>query len=168
MTSTLHQKLKFVREGDVIIMEGERAMLVSHLSSFYIVESDESAVGTQFKALSIDGVQRSENSIASLKDAHNVVQKGPSNVWGQVIEPKLNKNGCGLGFSMNLRREVLKSGPVAAKYPNVFRSVVYLDPIVNAIVEDGPEQEMPDFVTHGTRVCTWTVVDIPTCIHVSK
>ena len=55
-------------------------MLVSHLSSFSIVEADEAAVGTQFQALSIDSVQRSEDFIASLKDARNVVQKGSSNV----------------------------------------------------------------------------------------
>jgi hypothetical protein len=106
-----------------------------------------------------------------LKDACNVVQKGYSNVWGQVIEPKVNKNGFGLGFSTKIRREMLKSGPVAAKYLNVFRSAGYLDPTVprvNAIVEDGPEQEMPNFVTRGAGVCNWTAIDIPTCIHVSN
>ena len=171
VTSTLHQKLKFVREGVVIIVEGEQAMLVSHLSSFSIVEDDDATVGTQFQALSIDSVQKTEDSIASLKDAHNVVQKGLSNVWGQVIEPKVNKNGFGLGFSTKIRREMLKSGPVTVKYPDVFRSAGYLDPTVpgvNAIVEDGPEQEMPNFVTHGTKVCNWTAIDIPTCIHVSN
>ena len=93
MTSTLHQKLKFVCECAVIIVEGEQAMLVSHLSSFSIVEDDDATVGTQFQALSIDSVQRSEDSIASMKDARSVVQKGSSNVWGQVFETKVNKNG---------------------------------------------------------------------------
>ena len=79
MTFTLHQKLKFVCEGVMIIVEGEQAMLVSHLSSFSIVEADEAAVGTQFQALSIDIIQRSEDSIASLMDARNVVQKGAIN-----------------------------------------------------------------------------------------
>ena len=46
VTSTLHQKLKFVREGKVVIINGEHALLISHLSSFSIVEADESAVGT--------------------------------------------------------------------------------------------------------------------------
>ena len=68
VTLTLHQKLKFVREGAVIIVEGEQAMLVSHLSYLSIVEADEAAVGTQFQALSIDNVQRNEDFIASLKD----------------------------------------------------------------------------------------------------
>ena len=34
MTSTLHQKLKFVSHGKLIIMNGEYALLVSHLSVF--------------------------------------------------------------------------------------------------------------------------------------
>ena len=110
----------------------------------------------QFQALSIDNVQRSEDFIASLKNTRNVVQTGANNAWGQVVEPKVNKNGFGLGFSTKIRIEMLKSGPVAAKYPDVFRSAGYLDPLVpgvNAIVEDGPEPGIPSFVTHGTRVC---------------
>ena len=48
VTSTLHQKLKFVREGKVVIINGEQALLISHLSSFSVLEEDEAAVGTQF------------------------------------------------------------------------------------------------------------------------
>ena len=63
----------------------------------------------------------------------------------------MNKNGVGLGISTKIRREMLNSGPIASKYPDVFRSAGYLNPTVpgiNAIVEDGPEQEMPNFVMH--------------------
>ena len=81
-TSTLHQKLKFVREGKVVIINGEQALLISHLSSFNIVEADEAAVGTQFQDLSIDNIRRNENSMVSLKDAQQVVRNGHSEVWG--------------------------------------------------------------------------------------
>ena len=57
---TLHQKLKFVREGKVVIINAEHSLLISHLSSFIIVKADEAAVGTQFQALSIDNIRRSE------------------------------------------------------------------------------------------------------------
>ena len=73
VTSTLHQKLKFVREGNVVIINGEHALLISHLSSFSIAEADEVVVGTQFQALSIDNIRENENSIASFKDAQQVV-----------------------------------------------------------------------------------------------
>ena len=51
VTSTLHQKLNFVREGKVVIINGEHALLISHLFSFSIVEADEVAVGTQVPSL---------------------------------------------------------------------------------------------------------------------
>ena len=49
VTSTLHQKLKFVREGKVVIINGEQALLISHLSSFSIVEVDEAAGEPNYK-----------------------------------------------------------------------------------------------------------------------
>ena len=58
ITSTLNQKLKFVREGKIVIINGEQVLLISHLSSFSIVEEDEDAVGTQFQTLSIDNIRR--------------------------------------------------------------------------------------------------------------
>lgn len=49
---TLHQKLKFVKNGKLVIVGGEKTLLVSHLSSFTYVEAEEE-VGTPFNALSI-------------------------------------------------------------------------------------------------------------------
>ncbi|GAU48965.1 hypothetical protein TSUD_188120 [Trifolium subterraneum] len=40
VTSTLHQKLKFVREGKLVIVNGEEALLVSHLSAFSYIGAD--------------------------------------------------------------------------------------------------------------------------------
>ena len=87
---------------------------MSHLSSFRIVEVDEAAVGTQFQALSIDNIKKSEDSIISFKDAQQVIKKGPSNVRGQVIDLPGNKNITGMGFSLKKdKNEVVK--------PNVIR-----------------------------------------------
>ena len=90
-TSNLHQKLKFVCEGKVVIINGEHALFIYHLSSFSIVEEDEAVVGTQFQALSIDNIRGNENSIVSLKDAQQVVRNGHSNVWGQIVDPPVKK-----------------------------------------------------------------------------
>ncbi|KAI5434398.1 hypothetical protein KIW84_021296 [Lathyrus oleraceus] len=50
VTSTLHQKLKFVKNKKLVVVGGEKALLISHLSSFsYIDVEDE--VGTPFQAL---------------------------------------------------------------------------------------------------------------------
>ncbi|KAI5396975.1 hypothetical protein KIW84_062973 [Lathyrus oleraceus] len=47
VTSTLHQKLKFMKNGKLVIVGGEKALLVSHLSSFSYVEAEDE-VGTLF------------------------------------------------------------------------------------------------------------------------
>ena len=39
--SFLHQELKFVKNGKLVTMGGEEAMLVSHLSSFSYIDVDE-------------------------------------------------------------------------------------------------------------------------------
>ena len=47
VTSTLHQKLKFVKNDKLIVVGGEKALLVSHMSSFIYVDAKEE-VGTPF------------------------------------------------------------------------------------------------------------------------
>ena len=79
---TLYQKLMFVREGKVVIINGEQALLISHLSSFSIVEAYEAAFGTQLQDLSIDNKRGNENFMVSLKDAQQVVCKVHSELWG--------------------------------------------------------------------------------------
>ena len=96
------------------------ALLISHLSSFSIVEADEAAVGTQFQALSIHNIRNNEDFITSFKDVQHVVQKGPSKVWGQVINPPVNKNVTGLGFSM--KNEVVNPESALSKYQDIFHS----------------------------------------------
>ena len=52
ITSMLHQKLKFVKNGKLVIVGGEKALLVSHLSSFSYVEAEDE-VRTPFQPLSL-------------------------------------------------------------------------------------------------------------------
>ncbi|XP_050900009.1 uncharacterized protein LOC127106743 [Lathyrus oleraceus] len=83
ITSTLHQKLKFVKNGQIVTVNGEQAMLISHLSLFSVIEVDETAVQTPFQALTIDDYKKSEGSIASFKDAQQIVKTGPTEMWGK-------------------------------------------------------------------------------------
>ncbi|XP_050890962.1 uncharacterized protein LOC127096434 [Lathyrus oleraceus] len=68
--STFHQKLKFVKNEKLVIVGGEHAMLVSHLSSFSYIGADEAMV-TPFQALSTvdNAVKKNGESMTSLKDA---------------------------------------------------------------------------------------------------
>ncbi|WJX78222.1 hypothetical protein P8452_61468 [Trifolium repens] len=53
VTSTLHQKLKFIVDDKLVIVSGEEDALVSHLSSFRYIETEEGVLETQFQALEI-------------------------------------------------------------------------------------------------------------------
>lgn len=77
VTSTFHQILKFVKNDKLVIIYSEEPLLVSHLSYFRYIDVDEEAVGTQFQALYIvNFVQKSGESMDSLKDAQQVVKSG--------------------------------------------------------------------------------------------
>lgn len=75
VTSTLHQKLKFVKNG--------------------------SAEGTAFQGLSMEGAEPKKvgAAMASLKDAHKAVQEGQAADWGKLIQLCENKRKEGLRFS---------------------------------------------------------------------
>ncbi|XP_050919705.1 uncharacterized protein LOC127137277 [Lathyrus oleraceus] len=115
------QKLKFVKNRKLIIIGGEKALLVSHPSSFTYVQAEEE-VGMSFQALSIaEEVQRTEASMSFLKDAQEVVQAGGTNKWSRVVEVVENKNKVGLGFqqgpfnsSVKAIQQVFRSGGTTA------------------------------------------------------
>ncbi|KAK2411686.1 hypothetical protein QL285_046942 [Trifolium repens] len=79
VTSTLHQKLKFVKNGMLVTVWGEQALLVSHLSSFSFISASD-VDGTQFQGLSLDDkvTKKPGTSMSSLKDAQEVVKNGSS------------------------------------------------------------------------------------------
>ena len=95
------------------------------------MEMDEVAIGTQIQALPIDNIRGNDNYIASFKDAQQVVRNGYSEVWGQIVDPPVNKNRADLGFSMkNDKGKNMKLKSAASKYHDIFRSGI------NAIMED--------------------------------
>ena len=119
------------------------------------MEADEAAVGTQFQALSIDNVRKNEDFVVSLKDAQQVVRNGHNTVWGRLVDPPMNKNRIGLGFSLkNGKGESLNSKSTVNSYHDVFRSRGYLHPIGSRInvVEEDEVQEVLNYVTHGVQV----------------
>lgn len=51
MTSTLHQKMKFIINNKLVIVSGEEDFIISQLSSFFYIEVDKDALETYFQAL---------------------------------------------------------------------------------------------------------------------
>ncbi|KAI5399014.1 hypothetical protein KIW84_064401 [Lathyrus oleraceus] len=138
VTSTLHQKLKFVKNGKLFVVGGEKALLMSHLSSFTYVEA-EKEVGTLFQTLSIvDELQKTREPMSSLKDAKEVIQQGPFN--GNVKAMK----------------GVFRSG-----------GFIHGDEQYSAaIIEDNDEDEAcANFVTHGQTCNNWVTVNVHVVLH---
>ena len=101
--------MKFVKNDKFVSVSGEKALLVSHLSSFTYVEAKEE-VGASFQALSVAAeLQNTGESMSSLKDAREVVQDRGTDKWGRVIEVIKNKNRVVLGFQQGLFNISVKS-----------------------------------------------------------
>ncbi|KAI5385250.1 hypothetical protein KIW84_072015 [Lathyrus oleraceus] len=85
VTSTLHQKLKFVKNKKLVVVGGEKALLVSHLSSFSYIDAEDE-VGTPFQALSIaEPIEKRTLSFASFKDAKLTIECGATAGLGKMI-----------------------------------------------------------------------------------
>jgi hypothetical protein len=167
VTSTLHQKLKFVRNGKVVTVEGEQALLVSQLSSSATIGADD-INGLNFQRLSLDdkSVKKKESVMSSLRDAQEVLN-GSSASWGKVVVLPGNKHREGLGFS-SASEKFLEPN---ATLKDIFYSAGFIhppSPKANAITEDGPEEDLPSFVTRGAVCRNWTAVDVPSVTHLSK
>ncbi|XP_039686934.1 uncharacterized protein [Medicago truncatula] len=150
VTSTLHQKLKFVSHGKLVTVSGESALLVGHLLSFSFI-GGESSDGKSFQGLSVESsTTRGETCMASLKDAQRVIQEGKAEGWGKLIQLPENKRKEGLGFSGN--KQV-----VFDPTRWTFQSARFINapPETNAILEDQSEEVAPDFVTPGGNCCNW-------------
>ncbi|XP_039683789.1 uncharacterized protein [Medicago truncatula] len=163
VTSTLHQKLKFVSRGKLVTVSGESALLVSHLSSFSFI-GGESSDGTLFQGLSVEsGTTRGETCMTSLKDAQRVIQEGKAEGWGKLVQLPENKHKEGLGFSGNKQ---MMFDPTRGTFHSA--GFINAPPETNAILEDQSEEVAPDFVTPGGDCCNWIAVDIPSAIPLSK
>jgi hypothetical protein len=171
VTSTLHQKLKFVKNGKLITVEGEQALLVSHLSTFSFIGADD-VDGSQFQRLSLDDKNTKKNGtiMSSLKDAQEVLKNGPSAIWGKVVVLPENKRREGLGFSP-ASEKVVEPNATIKSIKDTFYSAgfIHLPSLeVNAITEDGPEEDLPSFVTRGVVCRNWIAIDVPSVTHLSK
>jgi len=169
VTSTLHQKLKFEKNGKLVTVNGEGALLVSHLPAFSFIGAD-SIEGTPFQGLVMeeDNTKKSDASISSLRDAHKVIQAGGSTSWGKLIELPENKHREGLGFapSTNLSKTKAAYRPVRG----TFHSFGFIHTLyeASATSEDSPEEAPPSFVTPGGVNHNWVTKDVPFIAQLSQ
>ncbi|KAI5397004.1 hypothetical protein KIW84_062998 [Lathyrus oleraceus] len=160
VTSTLHQKLKFVKNKKLVVVGGEKALLVSHLSSFSYIDAEDE-VGTPFQALSIaEPVEKKTPSFASYRDAKLAIKCGAVAGLGKMIELEDNKSRAGIGFSSGVFNDkgLFKSGGfIHAGQSEEATAVLEED------VEDTDNFVIPGGICHN-----WVAVDVPTVIHRSE
>ncbi|KAI5420028.1 hypothetical protein KIW84_043994 [Lathyrus oleraceus] len=160
VTSTLHQKLKFVKNKKLVVVGGEKALLVSHLSSFSYIDAEDE-VGTPFQALSIaEPIKKGTYSFASYKDAKLAIERGATAGLGKMIKLEDNKSRAGIGYSSGVfnKQGMFKSGGFIHTSQ---------DEEAVAILEEDAE-DSGNFVIPGRVRNNWVAVDIPTVIHKSK
>ncbi|KAI5411503.1 hypothetical protein KIW84_056545 [Lathyrus oleraceus] len=160
MTSTLHQKLKFVKNKKLVVVGGEKALLVSHLSSFSYIDAEDE-VGTPFQALSIaEPIEKKSPSFASYRDAKLAIKCGAVAGLGKMIELEDNKSRAGIGYCSGAFNELglFKSG-----------GFIHADQAEEAaaILEEDAE-DLSNFIIPGGVCHNWVAVEVPTVIHRSE
>jgi hypothetical protein len=159
VTSTLHQKLKFVKNKKLVVVGGEKALLVSHLSSFSYIDAEDE-VGTPFQALSkAEPVEKRTPSFVSYRDAKLAIEYGAVAGLGKMIELEDNKSRADIGFS---------SGVFNVK--GLFKSGGFIHTGQNeeavAVLEEDVE-DSDNVVIPGGICNNWVAVDVPTVVHKS-
>ncbi|KAI5404802.1 hypothetical protein KIW84_051822 [Lathyrus oleraceus] len=139
---------------------GEKALLVSHLSSFSYIDAEDE-VGTPFQALSIaEPVEKRTPSFASYRDVKLAIECGAIAGLGKMIELEDTKSRAGIGFSSGVFNE-----------KGLFKSGCFIhtgqDEEAAAILEEDAE-DSDNFVIPGGVCHNWVAVDVPTVIHKSK
>ncbi|XP_050916030.1 uncharacterized protein LOC127131136 [Lathyrus oleraceus] len=105
VSSTLHQKLKYISDGQVMTVCGEEDIFVSQLSSFKYVEMDGEIFETPSQAFETVQVENSvfaerekKPSIASYKQAVEEMKSGEAPGWGSVIDVAVKEDKFGIGY----------------------------------------------------------------------
>src|SRR3954467_8153533 len=112
VTSTLHQKLKYLIKGKVVTVHGEEEYVVSHPSNSKYVEVDGEFIETPCqsfevvppaisiaKHISATPATKITPIMVSLKDAKAVIEKGGCTIWGQLLDVPYKFDKLGLGYA---------------------------------------------------------------------
>jgi hypothetical protein len=189
VTSTLHQKLKFVSDNKLITVSGEEDTLVSHLTSFKYVESDEGALEIPFQALEIpfqaleiasvtlanpeDDGRKEKRPVTSLKSLKVALEEGLPTGLGQMLVLPEKKDRFGLGYQSS--KGIATPKKIQDKIPkieDVFSSAGYrVDGHIAMIDDKDAVEKNQDWVRQcspETVLTNWKAVGIPEVVFFSN
>ncbi|XP_050919835.1 uncharacterized protein LOC127137414 [Lathyrus oleraceus] len=171
VTSTLHQKLKYLIDDKLVIVCGEEDLLVSELSSFRYVETDEGIVEVLLHCLEFEDVssasannnQSSATILSSAKSSKQTLEKGPLPGWGKVVNVAEKSNRFGIGYHPATRKVSQKKKQFN---PVKFNSVGYQSEHTMAVIGEssGNKPGAPNLVRRcppGFKLSSWTSTVIP-------
>lgn len=102
LTSTLHQRLKFLVDDKLVIVEGEKDIGVSHIASFRYIEGEWEMKEIPFQSFKVINVEmfypsrdeskNAEFPMASLQDALTIIKNRHAQVRGRMLELPNNKD----------------------------------------------------------------------------
>ncbi|KAI5396726.1 hypothetical protein KIW84_062813 [Lathyrus oleraceus] len=170
VSSTLHQMLKYVWNCQIVKVCGEEDILVSHLSSFKYVEVDGEIHETlcqAFETVALERVTFAEQkkpgaSIASYKQAVEVVNSGNVEGWGRMVDLPVKEDKFGIGYQP-LRAE---QGVQDQKGPSSFTSAGLMNhgDVFAASNEDGDSDgDLNNWVrpcAPGETINNWTAEEV--------
>ncbi|XP_058775560.1 uncharacterized protein LOC131649822 [Vicia villosa] len=165
VTSTLHQKVKFVDGNSIVTVNGEEDIFVSNLDSYRYIEAGEKALETSFQALEIATavtlpVEKIRRAVTSWRDLQDLKMEG----WGKVPEVQEKKDRLGLGY-----QPTKKAAKEEQRFP----------PIVQTFVTGGYEHvsmissmegtsNFIRMIRPGEKLQNWTSLEIPEIVYISK
>ncbi|KAI5388865.1 hypothetical protein KIW84_074500 [Lathyrus oleraceus] len=149
VTSTLHRKLKFVKSKKLVVIGGEKALLVSHLSSFSYIDAEDE-VGTLFQAFSIvEPSRKGLSSFVSYNDAKLAIEHGATTGFIHTVEYQEATAIVEEDEEEDLCNYVIPGGLcnnwVAVDVPTVIHKSTLIKPIEHNDPTPSPNFEFPVF-----------------------
>lgn len=106
VTSTLHQRMKFLIDDKLVNVCGEEDLLVSKLSSFRYVETNEGIVEILLHCLEFEEVssvianhdQSSATVLSLVRNSKQTLEKCLLPGWGRVVDMAEKRDRFGIGY----------------------------------------------------------------------
>jgi hypothetical protein len=180
VTSTLHQKLKFITGDKMIVVSGQEDIMVSQLSSFQYIEADEEAIEVPFQALEIASVATVESkhnhskraglALSSWKDMREALEEGVLEGWGKLPNIIEKKDRFGLGYVPLVGVTPKAKWGRIPTIQETFYSAGFSCEGQVAFLED-TDEDIPDLVyrkAQGEALNNWKATEIPQIISIPK
>jgi hypothetical protein len=180
VTSTLHQKLKFVVGDKLITVAGEEDIFVSHLSSFQYVEANGEYLETAFQALEVvNAVAMFEKNCAKepkvptmfWKDNKLLAKGGDSKVCEQLWNMPMKRDKYGLGYTPSMGEGDAAKTPFGNIQESFYKAGLASDDQVAVIEDVSDDGKIPCLAyrcSPNFSLNNWTTVEIPEIFSFSK